>query len=86
MKFFWQSIKVINLLEIIIKQNILTDQSTKTNIVLLPLVAGESFRIHSDELIKILISFSKNKTKQNKLKQLVLEIMWIQVAGIRRKD
>lgn len=49
------------MLEIIVKQNILPTQSTKINAVLLPLVVGESFRIHFDELIKILISSNGKK-------------------------
>lgn len=44
-----------------IKQNVLPNQSTEMNTVLLPPVVGESFRIHSDELIKILISLSGKK-------------------------
>lgn len=34
------------------------------NIDLLPPIVGESFRIHSDELIKILISLSRKKFKE----------------------
>ena len=62
--YFGKITKVINLLELTVKQNILPTQSTKINTVLLPLIFEENFRIHFDELIKILISLSAKKLKQ----------------------
>lgn len=61
---FGKLTKIINLLELTVKQNILPTQSTKINAVLLPLIVEENFRIHFDELIKILISLSVKKLKQ----------------------
>ena len=60
---FGKITKVINLLEITVKQNILPTQNIKINTVLLPLIVEENFRIHFDELIKILISLRGKKNK-----------------------
>lgn len=69
---FGRLTKVINLLELTVKQNILPTQSTKINTVLLPLIVEENFRIHFDELIKILISLSAKK-----IKAVLLEIIQV---------